>query len=191
MKVCKECNIEKPIEEFHRNKRMASGRLNKCAECSKKQMKTRWAEKSKDPDFREKERERSRLKQYTMAYSTEVIKNGLTKRQLDTIKYNKENPERHKISKKKSLQRYPEKYKAYLYCRPRLNEKRPPGIEYHHMSYREDFWLTVIPLTRADHKKLHRFLKYDKETFFYRTMDGVLLDTIEKHTDYMKKVLST
>ena len=31
----------------------------------------------------------------------------------------------------------------------------------------------------------HRFLRYDEETMLYRTVDGELLDTKEKHENYI------
>ena len=33
MKVCKECNIEKEINDFHSNKNMKDGLLNHCKKC--------------------------------------------------------------------------------------------------------------------------------------------------------------
>lgn len=35
MKVCRECNIEKPLTEFYKHERMADGHLNKCIPCVK------------------------------------------------------------------------------------------------------------------------------------------------------------
>ena len=35
MKVCRECNIDKPLTEFYKHERMADGHLNKCIPCVK------------------------------------------------------------------------------------------------------------------------------------------------------------
>jgi ribosomal protein S27AE len=35
MKVCRECNKEKPFSDFYKHPRMADGHLNKCSDCVK------------------------------------------------------------------------------------------------------------------------------------------------------------
>ena len=39
------------------------------------------------------------------------------------------------------------------------------------------------------HHKLHGFLVYDPAELCFRTLDGELLDTKDKHRDYMVRVL--
>lgn len=36
MKTCFKCSVSKPLEAFYKHPRMAGGRLNKCADCTKK-----------------------------------------------------------------------------------------------------------------------------------------------------------
>ena len=83
--------------------------------------------------------------------------------------------------------KYPEKYKA------KIKSKRIPcqkGNQLHHWNYNIEFAKDVIELTPKDHAKIHRFIKYDKKTFMYKDLNGVLLNKKQKHLDLINKVLN-
>jgi len=61
------------------------------------------------------------------------------------------------------------------------------GKEYHHWSY--NFPLSVFIVDRLrGHKIIHKDIIYDNQSKCYFTIDGELLDTKEKHENYIKKI---
>lgn len=58
------------------------------------------------------------------------------------------------------------------------------GFELHHWSYNKEHAKDVIELSVADHYFIHRYIIYDQERMMYRTRDGILIDTKEKHVEH-------
>lgn len=163
LKKCFVCEIEKNLNQFYKHSQMKDGYTNKCKSCTKQQSKENYNKKMKDPDFVEKERERGRAKKRPTHKST--------------IKQNSD-------YKKK----YPEKYRAHYYV-ARITKKE--GYHFHHWSYNEEHFRDYIELSIKEHNKAHRFIIYDQERMMYRKLDGELLDTKEKHNDYIMEMIKT
>jgi hypothetical protein len=79
---------------------------------------------------------------------------------------------------------YPEKYAAKCASG---NMKSPfEGAEKHHWSYNKEHYKDVIWLSKKDHMKAHRFIKYDQERMMYRDLNGYLLETKARHEQYIR-----
>lgn len=163
MKECFKCKKKKPLSEFYRHKRMADGHVNKCKECNKKDVKGNYESNILKPGFIEKERKRGRQKHHRL-YS------GKGKVNLKALSNWQD--------------KYPEKQAAKKLNTHRLAGK---GFEGHHWSYNDQDLKSIIPLTKKEHMKAHRFLVYDQERFMYRRFDtNELLDTKERHESFIR-----
>lgn len=84
---------------------------------------------------------------------------------------------------------YAKKYKdKYFYVESKYknqnrNLKLDKGLEVHHWNYKflDDYFI----MKRIEHKKSHTFLKRDKDDFVFKDLDGNLLDSREKHFEYL------
>lgn len=168
MKNCRKCNQEKSINDFYVHKQMLDGRLNICKACVKAGVAQRYKGKVADPAFIETERERGRNK-YHRLYKG-IPANPKTKSKI--------------MAKYKSL--YPEKVSAHSLVG---SIKFPAGIEKHHWSYKPEHAKDIIPLPTPDHALIHRFIEYDQNNMMYRTKDGELLDTKEKHERFILSLI--
>ena len=174
MKVCFKCNIEKPITDFYKHKKMFDGHLGKCKDCTKIDTKKRTDVLSLDSSWVEKENRRAREKYYRLQYKEK----------------HKQTSEKRKIENKKWEEKYPEKRKAGIMS---SKIKKPfEGAEKHHWSYNQDHYKDVIFLTKKHHMKGHRFIVYDQERMMYRRYDtNELLDTKEAHEAFIKECITT
>lgn len=166
-KKCFKCGEIKTLDAFYKHPMMADGHLNKCKDCNKSDSLRDYKKKINDPEWKESERKRGRIKYHAYKYSGNSDSDRT----------------------KKSREKYPEKYKAH-----KLSAKIPldfEGAQRHHWSYNEEHLTDVIQLTNKAHAKAHRFLIYDQERMMYRTTDGILLDTKERHFQYISEMIRT
>ena len=171
VKTCFACNKSKVLTEYYKHPQMGDGHLNKCKDCVKKAVADRLNYKMKDPEFREKEKARHRGKYHRLGYKDK----------------HKPTPEQKKIIMDRYKAKYPEKVKAKNFTQH--IKKSNPKHELHHWSYNEEHYKDVIELSVKNHNLIHRYLEYDQEFKVYRDFTGLLLDTKEKHLDFIEFIL--
>jgi hypothetical protein len=171
-KKCFKCDTILPICEFYKHNKMPDGHLNKCKNCTKKDIKNREIELRNNPEWLEKERERQREKYYRLNYKGKFKPS--TEKKKDIIK--------------KYRQKFPEKFLASKYTEIYLTKTSEYHL--HHWSYNQEDWLDVIQLTISEHNKIHRHLFYNQEKMCYIIKEtGELLDTKEKHLEFIKSLM--
>ena len=69
-KVCFKCKRELPIDMFYKHSRMADGHLNKCKDCTKKDVHEKYMSNIDNPAYVEKERARCRENIIDLAIKT-------------------------------------------------------------------------------------------------------------------------
>jgi hypothetical protein len=164
-KECFKCGLIKPIIDFYRHAQMKDGHLNKCKDCTKKDVAERIKNKSTDLKWVDKERARTRMKYYRLGYANDANSEA---------------------SKRWHL-KFPNKRRASN----RAAKVHPgrPGYQRHHWSYRKEHWEDIIWLTTREHAYIHRFMTYDEDSKQYRNnLTGELMDERTKHEAYIKEL---
>jgi len=150
MKVCRQCNVEKPLAEFYKHSRMMDGHLNKCIPCVK----------SRVQKHREVNLEKIRAYDKTRAMKPHRVKARKQYMQTDAGK----------VAKRNSMQAYFERYPmikaAHIMTRNAIRDKRLPQkfecsicqstkkIEAHHDDYTKPF--DIRWLCEQCHKSWHK-----------------------------------
>jgi hypothetical protein len=162
MKRCFKCGIEKELSDFYVHPQMGDGHLNKCKECTKNDAHNDYKKNIVNPEWHQKEKDRSQQKYHRLKYR------GKNKQPF--------------LSRKKTMDLYNEKYpEKYLAKCASGNIASPIGLEKHHWSYNKEHYKDVFFLSKKDHNTIHRFMIYDQERMMYRDIRGKLLDTRESH----------
>jgi hypothetical protein len=181
MKKCIICGEFKEITEFNKHPTCVDGHIGKCKSCEAQYKHNLYEKARTDPNYVEKERLRGREKHHRLGYKAKRRKK-MQDDDFATLQYLKRS-----YASKVRYRKYPEKMLALCYT---TKMKRGDGNVLHHWSYNKEHRRDIIELTLANHFKAHRFLIYDQERFMYRTTDGELLDTKQRHTDYIFKMIT-
>lgn len=183
-KICNTCGLTKPLTEFYKHPEAKDRFSGKCKDCTRKYRKERYNRILKDPILLELKK-KARKEEYRKALEdplwVESERKRLREKYYRLGSSDKSSPQRRRERAKQYRDKYPEKIVAV-----RVSQKipRPKGTERHHWSYRTENAKDLIFLTREEHHKLHRYIIYDQEQMMYRGLDGVLLDTKERHLQY-------
>lgn len=156
-KVCSRCNQEKSLEEFYTGSGYRDGYQRRCKKCVGEVAREREKALMELPGGMEALRARHREKYKRLNYKERQLKWDSSKPWKKTSVY-------------KNLAR---KYKY------------PKGMEIHHWNYNDEYLEDFIVLTTEMHHTAHKTLVLDVEKRVFIAFTGELLDTKEKHINYL------
>ena len=160
MKICFKCGVEKPLIDFYKHPSMADGHVNKCKECSK----------------RDVNENRELKSEYYLNYDRNrhnSVERNAKSTQRNKLKYSEDIQFKESIlrSRQRWLEKNPYKRKAQNAAANALRDgklERKTSCEHcgtdekklqkHHWSYLEEHWLDVVWLCTTCHGKEHKRL---------------------------------
>jgi len=163
-KKCFKCGRELPLTEFYKHPQMLDGHLNKCKECTKKDIHDNYVKKVKDIEWLEKERVRGRNK-YERLYKPKYLQ-GICKFDM---------PYKNLVDNSNTSREL------------RRRGYDTEGKEAHHWNYNKP--KQVFLLTTESHHRIHQFIMVNYNDGFCYTLKGDKLDTIDKTITYYRNIL--
>jgi len=152
MKKCFKCGKEKPLSEFYKHNQMGDGFLNKCKECTKKDVSDRSKVLRQDSEWVLKERARGRNK-YNRLYK------GLSK-------------PRNSHTNREWRNRNKEKYSAHITLNNAINRGKilrqgcsvcGAKAQAHHFDYSNP--LAIVWYCAKHHARVHRYMRHFKDKY--------------------------
>ena len=169
-KECSLCKKTLPINSFYKSAGYKGGYTRRCKNCVKSKARERELKIRSDADGLEKDRARHREKYYKYNYKEKHKPNAEDKR--------------------RAIEKYRDKYPEKIFARNKSShiKSKEKGNHLHHWSYKIEHCKDVIELKPEDHYTAHRYIIYDQERMMYRTKEGLLLDTKQRHEAYLKEL---
>jgi len=158
MKKCIRCGINKELNDFYAHPKMRDGHLNKCVECCK---------------------EVANIREKTLRKNSEE---WCEKERLRSIeKY-------HRLNYKEVLfeQKKLKPYINGIYKNLSRDLNLSSDKNAHHWNY--TLIKDVIILDKRFHRFIHQYLILNEKTLMFETKEGNVLDTKDKHLEFIKKL---